>query len=109
MTMGQAILNVEANLTRLDTLVLITPNATTNWLSSVEAVRERGIRMVSILVDPTDFGGSGDTTAVMEQLFAHDIPTYMVKRGQNLAQALAAPLNVRRFEIPVRADLEVQV
>lgn len=109
MAMGQAILNVEANLTRLDTLVLITPNTASNWIPSVGAVRERGIRMVSILVDPADFGGSGDTTAVMEQLFAHDIPTYMVKRGQNLAQALAAPLNVRRFEIPVRADLEVQV
>ena len=107
--MGQAILNVEANLTRLDTLVVITPNAATNWLAAVEAVRERGIRMVSILVDPADFGGTGDTAPVMEQLFAHDIPTYMAKRGQPLAQALASPLNIRRFDIPVRADLEVQV
>ena len=107
--LGQAILSIEPSLTRLDTLVLITPNAAADWLSSVEAVRGRGIRMVSILVDPSDFGGSGNIASVMEQLFAHDIPTYMVNRGQSLSQALTAPLNARRFDIPVRVDLELRV
>lgn len=109
MPLGQAILNVESSLTRLDTLVIITPNASTGWLPSAEAVRERGVRMVTVMVDPIDFGGSGDIAPVMEQLFAHDIPTYMVKRGQSLSQAFASPLNARRFDIPVRVDLEVQV
>ncbi len=109
MPVGQAILNVESSLTRLDTLVIITPNASAGWVSSVEAVRERGTRMVTIMIDPTDFGGPGDPAPVADQLFAHDVPTYMVKRGQSLAQALTSPLNARRFDIPVRVDLEVQV
>lgn len=109
---GQALLSLEASLTRLDTLVIITPNGSTNWLPSVSAVSERGVRMVSILVDPSDFGGSTGTVDIapaIEQLFAHDIPTYMVKRGQSLSQTLTSPLNARRFDIPVRVDLEVQV
>ena len=104
----QAILRLEQSLTRQDTMVVITPSTATGWLSSLSAVRERGIRSVSILVDPSGFGGPEGSASLAEQLFAHDIPTYSVGRGQSLAHALTTPMNVRHHQVPVRVDLELQ-
>ena len=104
----KAVFELEPSLTRLDTLVVITPTVESEWLSSVTEVQERGVKAVAILVDPTDFGSSADMAFSMEQLSSYDIPTYLVKRGQSLPQALAAPVNVPHHQIPKRVDMGVR-
>lgn len=108
LSLDKAVFELEPSLTRLDTLVVITPTVESEWLSSVTEVQKRGVKAVAILVDPTDFGSSADMAFSMEQLSSYDIPTYLVKRGQSLPQALAAPVNVPHHQIPKRVDMGVR-
>jgi hypothetical protein len=44
-----------------------------------------------VLVEPSTFGGRDSSIHVIGQLAAANVPTYLVKRGEPLAESLRTP------------------
>lgn len=82
---------LEPYVSRFNTLVVITPSTEATWSLPLSRMRKRGVRAVSILIDPNSFGGGKDVGRAMEQLQLQDIPVNLVKRGVTLDEALRSP------------------
>jgi uncharacterized protein (DUF58 family) len=82
---------------RFNTLTIITPSLNVEWLRAVNDLRRRGIRVGVVFIDPQSFGGTIDSEFSLNALFMSDIPTYQVKRGQLLNDALHLPLNQGKY------------
>lgn len=80
-----------ARLTRMDTLVAVTPNLEPAWVEALSLLARRGVRVVAILVDPTSFGKEGSSGPVLERLAEGEVLHYLVRRGEVLGEALAHP------------------
>ncbi len=76
------------HLGRSTTLVAITSSVEPGWGKSLQLAKRRGLNVVAVLVDPTSFGGWGDPSAVLAELLAAGIPSYLVGKGDDLVQAL---------------------
>jgi hypothetical protein len=57
----------------------------------------RGVRIVAVVVDPSSFGGEGDAPAAIVELQMSRIPAYLVREGDDVAQALSRQ---RAFDRP---------
>jgi uncharacterized protein (DUF58 family) len=73
------------------TLMIITPSPNTSWVNALTPLLQRGTRVVVVIIDPASFGGSADISEVVGQLVTLSIPTYLVRRDETLATALALP------------------
>jgi uncharacterized protein (DUF58 family) len=74
---------------RNSTLVVITPSTDETWVQSLQNQTHRGVRAVAILLEPVTFGGEADVLQTLGSLAAADIRTSLVKRGDDLDQALS--------------------
>ncbi|PKB63556.1 MAG: hypothetical protein BZY80_06665 [SAR202 cluster bacterium Io17-Chloro-G2] len=86
--------DLRPNLSRFNTLTLITPSGRTDWVPALSALRRQGVSVSVVLIDPKSFGGASDVEESLDALFQADIATYLVSRGQDLNQALHAPLGM---------------
>lgn len=86
------IYDLQPYLSRFNTLTIITPSSRVEWLPAVNNLRRRGVSVSVVFIDPASFGGSTDSHFPLNALFANDVPTYQVKRGQSLNEALGAPM-----------------
>ncbi len=75
---------------RHTTLVIVTPSVESDWLSTVQSLVQRGVRVAVVLVDPSTFGGEGSPLLLYGELTASDILTYVVAQGDDLAFALSS-------------------
>ena len=75
---------------RHTTLVLVTSSTDSSWLSPVQALGQRGVRVAVVLIDPSTFGGEGSPLMLYGELTASDILTYVVAQGDDLAFALSS-------------------
>ena len=82
------------NLSRFNTLTLITPSGYTDWVQALTALRHQGVNVSVVLIDPKSFGGASDIQVSLEALFQNEITAFSVSRGQDLNQALHVPLGV---------------
>lgn len=73
------------------TLIIITPSLDERWTASLQQLLYRGVRAVTVLVDPESFGGWNDSLAVQARLAELRVPTYIFRQGQSLAEALQQP------------------
>ena len=96
-SMTQALLAEGERLGRGITLVLVTPSLDRGWIAAARDLMRRGVRIVAVVVDPSSFGGEGDATAAIAELQMSRIPAYLVRRGDDLAQALSRQ---RAFDRP---------
>jgi uncharacterized protein (DUF58 family) len=69
--------------------MVVTPTARPEWLSVLEDVAQRGIRSGVVLLEASTFGGTRPSLMLVSALAASGIPTFLVKRGEPLDQALA--------------------
>lgn len=69
-------------------LVVITPSPDPSWALAVEALVGHRTRVVAVVVDPASFGGPGDTSGLVGRLRSRGVPTYVARRGDDLATAL---------------------
>ena len=84
------VLGVEsAHLGRNITLIAITPSAEIEWVKAAREIKRRGLRTISVIADPNTFGGRGETAGAAAELAASGIPTYVVREGEDLRQALS--------------------
>ncbi|MCH7713142.1 MAG: DUF58 domain-containing protein [Chloroflexi bacterium] len=93
--------DLRPNLSRFNTLTLITPSGRTDWVPALTALRRQGVTISVILIDPKSFGGASDIEDSLEALFQNDIATYSVSSGQDLNQALHVPLGIEMRQGPL--------
>lgn len=93
--------DLRPQLTRFNTLIVITPSRRTEWVVALNSLRRQGVSVVAIYIDPVEFGAPSEIGSPLEHLFSNEIPAYRIKRGQAINEALRAPL--QRETPPVMA------
>lgn len=85
------LLNVEGRrFGRRTTVIVITPSLDESWVGSLQLLRNRGVKMAAVVMEPSTFGGQGTALLLFGALAAADIPTYLVKSSDDLSSTLAA-------------------
>ncbi|MCS7207659.1 MAG: DUF58 domain-containing protein [Dehalococcoidia bacterium] len=72
-------------------LVIITPSGDEEWPLALDTLLRRGVRLVTVLLEPRSFGHRAGAEKVLERLAVLGVPTYLVQKGARLEQALAQP------------------
>ena len=78
-----------AHLARHTTLVVITPSTDDSWVSALRGLRARGVRGVAVFLAANTFGPAPSYTPIVAELQASGLPTYLVKMGDELGEALS--------------------
>lgn len=73
---------------RHTTLIIVTPSGQEPWTLSVQHLLRRGVRTAVVLLDASSFGAAEGSLLVVSTLAATDVPTYLVRRGDDLATVL---------------------
>jgi uncharacterized protein (DUF58 family) len=87
----QLILSEDVRFERGTTVVVITPSTDERWLATCSLLISRRVAVLAVLLEASTFGGKGSSVLSVSSLAAAGIPTYLVKRGDDLGLALAAP------------------
>lgn len=74
---------------RHTTVIVITGDWTRAWVTALEAVRQRGVRTVAVLVDGASFGAVPPVDTVQAHLVQAGVPTYVVRQGDDLSAVLS--------------------
>ncbi len=91
---GQApihdVLHAEAHmLPRGATVIVITPTFHEGWATVARQLKRRGLRVVTVLIDPESFGGKRSNAGLYQLLQASGIVTYFVRCGDDLTATLS--------------------
>ncbi len=91
------VLQAEAHLfPRGTTVIIVTPTTRPQWASAARQLKQRGLRVVTVLVNPASFGS---TSKSAEQLYAllqaSGTGAYMVNEGDDLTAALSGGHGMR--------------
>jgi uncharacterized protein (DUF58 family) len=73
------------------TVVLVTPSTREDWVLGAQALLQRGLRVIAVLIDAESFGGRPGARLTAARLGALNIPTYIVAEGDDLRAALSYP------------------
>lgn len=73
------------HLARNTTIIVITPTDQTDWISAARDVCHRGLKAIAVLIDPHSFGNPRGVRDLLAELAMSDIPTYLVREGEDLA------------------------
>ena len=85
------IYDLRPQLSRFNSLTIITPSRHTEWIPALRRLRRQGINVSVVYVDPDSFGASPELQSPLEFLHLSEIPAYTVKKGESLNEALRAP------------------
>jgi uncharacterized protein (DUF58 family) len=75
-------------------LVIVTSSLDERWLGALQQHLYRGVRAAVIFVDPQSFGGWRDPGPTLARLAELRVPTYVLRQGQPIAEALRAPVGL---------------
>jgi uncharacterized protein (DUF58 family) len=85
------VLHAESQLfARGTTLIVVTPTTQESWLAAAQQLSRRGLRLVSILVDPASFGGRRSSAGLAALLQGAGLAAYLVRYGDDLTDTLSA-------------------
>lgn len=85
-----AVLATEGNrFGRNSTLIVITSSAAEDWVPLLHEIVARGIRSAVVLLEPETFGAPAKILLTVSSLAGLGVPTFLVKQGDNLTQALS--------------------
>ena len=85
--------------TRNSTVIAITPSTEEAWVQAIINIVSRSVQSVAVVIEPNTFGGLDSSLMVVSDLAAVNVPTYLVKYGDDISQALsthAAGISARR-------------
>jgi uncharacterized protein (DUF58 family) len=80
-----------AHLSRNTTAVVITPTDEEPWVVAARDLYQRGIRVIAVLLESRSFGNPRSNEHLVTELAVSGIPTYLVREGDDLSQALTVP------------------
>ena len=81
------------------TVVVVTPSVWPDWLSLMRDMARRSLQPVAALVEARSFGGTVSSDQVKAGLISSNVPLYVIKRGDDLAQALSQRFDAGRAGI----------
>ena len=87
----QIMLTEETRFTRGSTVVVVTAATDEGWLGACRFLVGRGVKILVVLLEASTFGGQESSILQVSTLAASGVPVYLVKKGDNLAEALAQP------------------
>lgn len=87
--LAQILASEAMNLPRGSSLVAITPSIDLEWVHVLGHLRRRGLRAAAVHIVPSTFGEAADSDPLLAELALHEIPTYVVRQGEPLEQALS--------------------
>ena len=76
---------------RTSSLVMITASPDDAWVRTARTLRARGVAVAAVMLDGSTFGQAPSPLLVAGALAAGGVPTYVVKRGDDLRHVLAGP------------------
>lgn len=76
-------------LPRNSVVVIVTPSTDEGWAQAAANLLTRNIRVLAIVVEGSTFGGGQSALLVVSQLVPMGVPTYLIKRGDDIATALS--------------------
>ena len=82
--------DIRPQLSRFNTLTIITPSVRPDWVPALNSLRRQGVNVSVVLVDPENFGHFTGIQVPLDTCASYDIPTYVVRRGQVLDDALSS-------------------
>ena len=88
-TLGQLMAAYGSQLPRGTTVILITPSTRDDWVLAAHGYLQRGLRVVAVIVEGQSFGGRPGAERAALQLNTLGVPTYMVRRGDDIQAALS--------------------
>lgn len=91
MPLEQLILSEETRFVRGATVVVVSPSVDEGWLSTSSLLMARGVTVLAVLLEASTFGAKSSSLLPVSSLVAAGIPSYLVKRGDDLSMALAQP------------------
>ena len=84
------VLHAESHLfPRGTTIIIVTPTTRENWATTVRQLARRGLRVVTVLVDPESFGGRRSAMPLATLLEASGLAVYYVKNGDDITAVLS--------------------
>ena len=87
----RVVLSEEVRFRRGATAVIVTPSTDERWLAACRLLAARGVSVLAVLLEASTFGAKQSSLLLVSSLAAGGVPTFLVKRGDDLAQALAHP------------------
>ncbi|MFQ5400774.1 MAG: DUF58 domain-containing protein [Anaerolineae bacterium] len=84
------VINAESHLfPRGTTVIVVTATTRTSWASAARQLMRRGLRVVTVLVNPESFGGTRSAIPVASLLQASGMDVHVVNSGDDLAATLS--------------------
>lgn len=71
------------------TLIVVTPTVRESWAMAARQLARRGLRVVTVLVEPESFGGNRSAAPLAALLQAYGMVVYMIQCGDDLTVALS--------------------
>ncbi len=90
-SLAEVLVAESARFGRNCSLVIVTSSLDERWVGALQQLLYRGVRAVVVFVDPQSFGGWRDPEPILTRLAELRVPTYRLKYGQPIAEALRAP------------------
>jgi uncharacterized protein (DUF58 family) len=78
-------------LRRNTTAIVVTPTDRNPWIAAAREIIQRGVRVVTVLIERESFGYPPSNADLVDELAISGISTYLVREGDDLARALAEP------------------
>ena len=86
----QDVLHAESHVfPRGTTVIVVTATTREAWVTSAQQLARRGLRVVTILVDPESFGGVRSSVPLATMLQAVGTGAYIIKNGDDIGQVLS--------------------
>jgi uncharacterized protein (DUF58 family) len=74
---------------RHSTLIVITASTDETIAQALLGLVARGVKVVAVLVEPSTFGAAESSILLVSALAAIGVPTYLIKRGEDIGRSLA--------------------
>ena len=71
------------------TVIVVTPTTQDEWPSAARQLARRGLRVVTVLINPASFGGYRSSDGVLSLLQASGMVAYLVNNGDDLTAVLS--------------------
>ncbi len=71
------------------TVIVISPNPGDKWIAAARQLTRRGLRVVSVLINPETFGGTRTVLPMAALLQANGMVVYVISRGDDLTAVLS--------------------
>jgi len=89
----QDMLHAESHLLpRGTTILVVTPTANHKWITAVRQLGQRGLRVVTVSINPASFGGASSSEEMVNLLQGSGKMAYVVNCDDDLTAVLSQPL-----------------